>query len=54
MTKTLVTGASGFIGFHLSKRLIACGYQVIGLDNSNNNYNVKLTGLKQIESHKNW
>ena len=33
MKKYLITGAAGFIGSHLSKRLIAEGYQVVGLDN---------------------
>jgi len=36
--KILVTGAAGFIGFHLSKRLLAESYQVIGLDNLNEYY----------------
>jgi len=49
--KILVTGAAGFIGFHLSKRLIKDGYQVIGLDNVNNYYDVKLKydRLAQLE-----
>jgi UDP-glucuronate 4-epimerase len=40
--KILVTGAAGFIGFHLSKRLIEEGYQVIGLDSINDYYDVNL------------
>lgn len=36
--RALVTGAAGFIGFHLSKRLLADGYQVIGVDNLNDYY----------------
>jgi UDP-glucuronate 4-epimerase len=42
--RILITGAAGFIGFHLSKRLLDLGYQVSGLDNMNNYYDV---GLKE-------
>ena len=42
MKKILVTGAAGFIGFHLSKRLITEGYQVIGIDDLNPYYDVEL------------
>ncbi|GAM15535.1 NAD-dependent epimerase [Mesobacillus selenatarsenatis] len=38
----IVTGAAGFIGFHLSKRLLSLGYQVIGIDNLNEYYDVAL------------
>ncbi|MBW1734072.1 MAG: NAD-dependent epimerase/dehydratase family protein [Deltaproteobacteria bacterium] len=38
----LVTGAAGFIGFHLSKRLLETGYAVIGVDNLNPYYDVNL------------
>jgi UDP-glucuronate 4-epimerase len=37
-----VTGAAGFIGFHLSQRLMARGDSVIGLDNVNDYYDVQL------------
>ncbi|NCP63905.1 MAG: NAD-dependent epimerase [Paraglaciecola sp.] len=42
--KILVTGAAGFIGFHLSKYLLARGDTIIGIDNLNDYYDV---GLKQ-------
>jgi len=38
----LVTGAAGFIGFHLTKKLIAEGYYVVGIDNINDYYDVSL------------
>jgi len=41
-SKILVTGAAGFIGFHLSKRLLDDGHIVIGIDNLNNYYDPKL------------
>ena len=40
--KILVTGTAGFIGFHLSKRLLKEGWDVAGLDNMNNYYDPKL------------
>ena len=40
--KVLVTGAAGFIGFYLCKKLLKEGYQVVGIDNLNNYYDVKL------------
>ena len=40
--KYLVTGSAGFIGFHLSQKLLKKGHKVIGIDNFNNYYSVKL------------
>ncbi len=40
--KILVTGAAGFIGFHLSNRYLALGHEVVGLDNINSYYDPKL------------
>lgn len=53
----LVTGAAGFIGFHLSKLLVDKGVEVLGIDNINNYYDVELKEarlrlLKQNENFK--
>ena len=41
--KVLVTGAAGFIGYHTSEALLARGVEVVGLDNLNTYYDVRLT-----------
>ncbi|MCK4467287.1 MAG: SDR family NAD(P)-dependent oxidoreductase, partial [Desulfobacterales bacterium] len=40
--KVLITGAAGFIGFHLAERLLDSGYHVTGVDNLNPYYDVRL------------
>ncbi|MCJ7771979.1 MAG: GDP-mannose 4,6-dehydratase, partial [Desulfobacterales bacterium] len=40
--RVLITGAAGFIGFHLSRRLLNDGYHVAGIDNINPYYEIKL------------
>lgn len=42
METILITGAAGFIGFHLSKTLCEKGYTVIGIDNINDYYDIEL------------
>jgi len=52
--RILVTGAAGFIGYHTAKALLDRGDEVIGLDNLNSYYDVKLkqARLKQLEGRK--
>lgn len=59
--KILVTGTAGFVGFFLAKRLLAEGFEVYGIDNINDYYDVNLkygrlreTGIDpdQLEWHK--
>lgn len=52
----LVTGAAGFIGFHLCRRLIDLGEGVVGLDNLNDYYDVhlKINRLRQIARERNF
>ena len=51
--KILVTGAAGFIGYHLAQRLLSQGQQVYGIDNLNDYYdvNLKKARLAQLQSH---
>jgi len=56
MKKILVTGAAGFIGYHIVKRLLERGDKVVGIDNINSYYDVRLkysrlkeTGIDQAE-----
>lgn len=52
--KILITGAAGFIGFHLAKRLVEEGHDVIGLDNINSYYSIELkyARLKELGIHE--
>ncbi|MBO1347678.1 MAG: NAD-dependent epimerase [Hormoscilla sp. GUM202] len=53
MGSILVTGAAGFIGFHLCQHLLTRGESVIGIDNLNDYYDVSLKQdrLKQLQQH---
>lgn len=42
MEKILITGVSGFIGFHLVKLLLNNDYEVVGIYNMNNYYDIRL------------
>ena len=50
----LITGAAGFIGFYLSRKLLDQGCQVIGIDNLNDYYDVNLkhARLEQLEPYE--
>lgn len=50
----LITGGAGFIGFHLSKRLLEAGASVVGFDNMNDYYEVSLkeARLKELENYE--
>lgn len=48
--KILVTGSAGFIGFHLAKRLLERGDEVIGLDNISSYYDVNLKFARLVET----
>jgi UDP-glucuronate 4-epimerase len=47
--KILVTGAAGFIGSHLSEKLVAQGHDVVGIDNFNTYYSPELKRLNQAD-----
>ena len=47
MKKILVTGSSGFIGYHVSKKFLENDYQVIGIDSENNYYDINLKAARR-------
>jgi len=53
-SKILITGAAGFIGYHLCKSLLEDGYKVLGIDNLNDYYdtNLKQARLEQLKQFK--
>ena len=56
METLLVTGVAGFIGFHVAQRLLRAGKRVVGLDNLNEYYDVRLKNARlcQLDQHKNF
>ena len=56
MKKVLITGAAGFIGYHLSQRLLSQGIEVYGIDNMNDYYDVglKKTRLSKLQQNENF
>ena len=55
-TKIYITGSSGFIGFHVAKKLLDKGFKVHGFDSMNNYYdvNLKKSRLKILKEYKNF
>ena len=55
MKNFLITGSAGFIGYHLTIKLLKSGNKVFGIDNLNNYYDqsLKLSRLKEIEDFVN-
>lgn len=53
MMRILVTGAAGFIGFHVARRLLADGHEVVGLDSVNHYYDVRLKEGRLALLHEN-
>ena len=54
--KILVTGCAGFIGSHVSEKLLQLGYEVIGIDNINSYYDPmqKLKNLEILNKYENF
>ena len=52
--KILITGSAGFIGFHLSKKLLELNHIIYGIDNLNNYYDTRLkkNRIKELKKFK--
>jgi UDP-glucuronate 4-epimerase len=49
LKKILITGAAGFIGYHLSQRLLKEGYEIFGIDNLNSYYDPALKQARLVQ-----
>ena len=49
MKKILITGVGGFIGFHIARKLLENGNQIIGIDNLNNSYDTTLKNFRLLK-----
>jgi len=54
--KVIISGSAGFIGFHLTKKLMNMGFEVIGIDSLNDAYDVRLKNLRlnELSNNKNY
>src|SRR4051812_45843765 len=52
MARIIVTGAAGFIGYHVARRLLERGESVVGIDNLNDYYDISLkqSRLKELQN----
>ena len=50
--KIVITGSSGFIGYHLASELLKKKYQIIGIDNNNNYYSRKIKNKRASKLKK--
>ena len=48
----LITGVSGFIGFHLTLKLLESGFSVVGIDNMNDYYEISLKEARLNEIYR--
>ena len=55
-SKVIISGSAGFIGFHLAKKLMNMGFEVIGIDSLNDAYDVRLKNLRlnELSANKNY
>ena len=56
MKKILITGVAGFIGYHLSEKLLSNNYSIVGIDNINDYYDpsLKISRLRNLEHFSNF